>query len=58
MAIVSISEVSRLTGKTRATIHRHINTGAVGIDTSELIRVYDINIDTPSGNSPIINLYF
>lgn len=48
MAIVSISEASRLTGKTRATIHRHINTGkisktkddtgATGIDISELIR--------------------
>jgi len=57
MAIVSISEAARLTGKTRATIHRHINTGKlsktkndtgnIGIDTSELIRVYDIKIDTP-----------
>lgn len=56
MTIVSISEASRLTGKTRATIHRHINTGklsktkddtgVVGIDISELIRVYDIKIDT------------
>ncbi len=56
MAIVSISEASRLTGKTRATIHRHINTGklsktkddtgVIGIDISELIRVYDIKIDT------------
>lgn len=56
MAIVSISEASRLTGKTRATIHRHINTGklsktkddtgAIGIDISELVRVYDIKIDT------------
>ena len=56
MAIVSISEASRLTGKTRATIHRHINTGklsktkddtgSVGIDISELIRVYNIKIDT------------
>jgi len=57
MAIVSISEAARLTGKTRATIHRHINTGklsktkddtgAIGIDISELIRVYNIKIDTP-----------
>ena len=57
MAIVSISEASRLTGKTRATIHRHINTGKlsktkddigiVGVDISELIRVYNIKIDTP-----------
>lgn len=56
MAIVSISEAARLAGKTRATIHRHINTGVlsktkddtgkVGIDTSELIRVYSISIDT------------
>lgn len=56
MAIVSISEASRLTGKTRATIHRHINTGKlskirddtgnIGIDISELTRVYDIKIDT------------
>ena len=56
MAIVSISEASRLTGKTRATIHRHINTGKlskirddtgnIGIDISELIRVYGIKIDT------------
>ena len=56
MAIVSISEASRLTGKTRATIHRHINTGklsktkddtgAVGIDISELVRVYNIKNDT------------
>lgn len=49
-AIVSISEVSCLTGKTRATIHRHINRGKLSkiiddagnqsVDTSELIRVY------------------
>lgn len=56
MAIVSISEAARLTGKTRATIHRHINTGklsktkddtgSIGIDISELIRIYNIKIDT------------
>jgi len=63
MAIVSISEAARLTGKTRATIHRHINTGKlsktkndtgmIGIDISELIRVYNITIDThdPSVNT-------
>lgn len=49
-SIVSISEASRLTGKTRATIHRHINAGKLskvindaggyGIDIAELIRVY------------------
>lgn len=56
MSIVSISEASRLTGKTRATIHRHINTGKLskspnnsggyGIEISELIRVYGELNDT------------
>jgi len=55
-SIVSISEASRLTGKTRATIHRHINTGKLskgvnntggyGIDIAELIRVYGSIKDT------------
>lgn len=50
MAIVTISEAARLTGKSRQTLHRHIvigklskcNTEAngIGIDTSELLRVY------------------
>jgi len=54
MAIVSISEAARLTGKSRATLHRHIATGKLskvlqdntsgdlsyGIDTAELLRVY------------------
>jgi len=50
MPIVSISEAARLTGKSRQTLHRHIVTGklskcntdtnAIGIDTSELLRVY------------------
>ncbi|MDI2113949.1 hypothetical protein [Commensalibacter nepenthis] len=50
MPIVSISEAARLTGKSRQTLHRHIVTGRlskcnsdkneIGIDTSELLRVY------------------
>jgi len=51
MAIVSISKASRLTGKSRTTLLRHIEQGKLskstdsttnrtGIDTSELIRVY------------------
>lgn len=50
MAEVSISEAARLTGKSRATLQRHIKSGrlSVGrdetgsplIDTAELIRVY------------------
>jgi len=47
MAIVSISEAARLIGKSRATVHRNIETGKLsrtpdgkGIDTSELLRVF------------------
>ncbi|MDI2113965.1 hypothetical protein [Commensalibacter nepenthis] len=50
MPIVSISEAARLTGKSRRTLHRHIDAGRVsrshtpsgeqGIEISELIRVY------------------
>lgn len=50
MPIVSISEAAELTGKTRRTIQRHVASGKlsrsiasggrVGVDTSELIRVY------------------
>ena len=50
MAKHSISEASRLTGKARSTIHKHINDGKVSkeldkegnpvIDTSELVRAY------------------
>jgi len=51
MAIVSISKASRLTGKSRTTLLRHVEQGKLskstdsttnrtGIDTSELIRVY------------------
>lgn len=55
MAIVSISEASRLTGKNRRTIQRHITAGKLsraagieGIDTSELIRFYGAFIATPA----------
>lgn len=50
MPIVSISEAARLTGKSRRTLHRHIDAGRIsrshtpsgeqGIEISELIRVY------------------
>jgi hypothetical protein len=50
MAIVSISEAARLTGKSRTTIQRQIRAGKLskctdssgmeGIDTSELLRVF------------------
>lgn len=46
MALVSIIEAGRLTGKSVPTIYRHIKTGKLSqtseklIDTSELIRVY------------------
>ncbi|MBN4886269.1 hypothetical protein H3293_23230 [Providencia stuartii] len=51
MALVSISEEARLTGKARSTLHKYIkqgrlstttdqNTGKKTIETSELIRVF------------------
>lgn len=51
MALVSISEAARLTGKARSTLHKYIkqgklstttdqNTGNKSIETSELIRVF------------------
>jgi len=49
MALVSISEAARLTGKSRRTLQRHIESGKLTktyknstpkIDTSELLRVY------------------
>ncbi|MEQ4694575.1 DNA-binding protein [Providencia manganoxydans] len=51
MALVSISEAARLTGKARSTLHKYIkqgklstttdqNTGSKSIETSELIRVF------------------
>ena len=48
---VTIQEATRLTGKSRATITRHISTGKLsktdkGIDTAELMRVYGALVDT------------
>lgn len=50
MAIVTISEAARLVGKDRRTVQRHVSKGrlsravgsdgVVGVDTSELMRVY------------------
>lgn len=60
MALVTISEASRLTGKARKTLYAHIKSGKVSsrldkdkvrkIDTSELVRVYDLK---PVGNSKV-----
>lgn len=55
MAIVSISEAARLTGKDRRTIQRHIAAGKIshaangkGIDTSELLRFYGAFVAAPA----------
>jgi len=51
MALVSISEAARLTGKARSTLHKYIKQGKLStttdqvtsnksVDTSELIRVF------------------
>lgn len=61
MAIVSISEAAKITGKARSTIQSYIktgklsktkdsHTGVVGIDTSELIRCFGELITTPIGH--------
>ena len=52
MALVTISEASRLTGKARKTLYAHIKVGKITakldkdsvrkIDTSELVRAYDL----------------
>jgi len=63
MAIVSISEASKLVAKSRRTIQRHIAqgklskvtdaTGSAGVDTSELIRVYGVlTIDDMAHDEP------
>ncbi len=49
---VNIQKATLLTGKSRATIQRHIKTGKLsrtdeGIDTAELMRVYGALINTP-----------
>lgn len=62
MAIVSISEAARITGKARSTIQSYIktgklskttdsHTGVAGIDTSELIRCFGQLITTPIGHA-------
>ena len=48
---VTIQQATKLTGKSRATITRHISSGKLsktdkGIDTAELMRVYGALIDT------------
>ena len=61
MAIVSISEAAKITGKARSTIQSYIktgklskttdsHTGVVGLDTSELIRCFGELITTPIGH--------
>lgn len=64
MALVSISEAARLTGKARSTLHKYIkqgklstttdqNTGKKNIETSELIRVFGkiSNLSTTASDS-------
>ena len=48
---VTIQQATKLTGKSRATITRNINSGKLsktdaGIDTTELMRVYGALVDT------------
>jgi len=57
MAVVSITESVKLTGKSRQTIYRHIRTGKLsktdnGIDTAELIRVYGEFVTPDTANTP------
>ncbi|HGN0185269.1 TPA: DNA-binding protein [Proteus mirabilis] len=62
MALVSISEAARLTGKARSTLHKYIkqgklstttdqNTGSKSIETSELIRVFGKISNSPTTDS-------
>lgn len=65
MTIVSITEAAELTGKSRRTIQRHLShgkisrtkdaTGSIGIDISELIRVYG-NINVAHSHSDNLTL--
>lgn len=68
MALVTISEAARLTGKARSTLHKYIKqgklstttdseTGTKKVDTSELIRVFG-NIKITGGDmvSPVVKL--
>lgn len=62
MAKHSISEASRLTGKSRSTIHRHIKNGKISkeigndgspvIDTSELQRAYGLKQSQDTSETP------
>jgi hypothetical protein len=64
MAIVTVSEAIKLSGKAPATFYRHLKTGKVsratdgsrGIDIAELLRVYGELKDTSQeiGSTPII----
>lgn len=56
MAKVNISQAARLTGKSRTTIHRKLNSGELSIqssliDTSELIRVFGALVSESEQNS-------
>ncbi|WP_272689663.1 DNA-binding protein [Providencia sp. PROV033] len=62
MALVSISEAARLTGKARSTLHKYIKQGKLStttdqntenksIETSELIRVFGKISNSPTTNS-------
>jgi len=68
MALVSISEAARLTGKARSTLHKYIkqgklstttdqNTGNKSIETSELIRVFGkISNSSTTDSDGVINV--
>lgn len=68
MALVSISEAARLTGKARSTLHKYIkqgklstttdqNTGNKSIETSELIRVFGkISNSTTTDSDGVTNV--
>ncbi|EPH3102798.1 helix-turn-helix domain-containing protein [Providencia stuartii] len=68
MALVSISEAARLTGKARSTLHKYIkqgklstttdqNTGSKSIETSELIRVFGrISNSTTTGSDSVTHV--
>lgn len=65
MALVSISEAARLTGKARSTLHKYIKqgklstttdqiTGNKSLDTSELIRVFGkISVSKTTGGDSV-----
>jgi hypothetical protein len=59
MPIVSRKEAMKLTGKSHATIYRHLRSGKLsknsdgGIDTSELLRVYGPFVSTDTNDTHI-----